>query len=119
MHLAISVLPYKFKLILSQKEELVVPGTLDGFTHVVQITLIVAECVDRFTFTGLKWKKIFQCGNETRGIYVARGSLPRCTDLQTSSCRYWTLSNSSVCILSANCIFPTVPNRILNESNAF
>lgn len=114
MHLAISVLPYKFKLILSQNEELVVPRTLDGFTYVVQITLIVAECLNLFTFTGLKWKKVLQCGNETRGIYVVRGSLPRCTDLQTSSCRCWTLSNNSDYTLSANCIFPTVPNSILN-----
>lgn len=45
MHLAISVQHYKFKLILSQNDELVVPRILDGLTHVVQITVIMAEYI--------------------------------------------------------------------------
>lgn len=43
MHLAVSVLHYKFKLILSQNDELVEPRILDELTHVLQIIVIMAE----------------------------------------------------------------------------
>lgn len=61
MHLVISVLPYKFKLILSQNDVSVVPRILNGLTHVFRVTLILAQYVNRI-FTVLKWKKVFQEG---------------------------------------------------------
>lgn len=61
MHLAISVLLYKFKLILSQNDESVVPRILDGLTHVFRVALTVAAYVN-LTCTVLKWKKAFQEG---------------------------------------------------------
>lgn len=76
MHLAVSVLPYKFKLILPLNDELVVPRILDGLTHVVRVTLIVAEYVNLFTCTVLKWKKVFKCENESCWIYLVKGGLP-------------------------------------------
>ena len=56
---------YPINLILSQNEELVVPRIPDGLTHVVRLTVIVAEYLNLFTFIVLKWKKVFQCENET------------------------------------------------------
>lgn len=76
MHLAISVLPYKLELILSWNES-VVPRILDGITHVVLVTLIVAEYVNLFNFTVLKWKEVFPCENETCWIYLVKCGLPR------------------------------------------
>lgn len=32
-------------------------------------------------------------------------------DLQTSCCRSWILPNNSICVLSENCIFPTMPKN--------
>lgn len=76
MHMTISVLPYEFKLILSQNEAAVVPRMLDGFTYVVWVTLIVAEYVNIFAFTVLKWKKVFHCENDTCGMYLVKDGFP-------------------------------------------
>lgn len=76
MHLDILVLPYKFKLILSQNDKPVCYRILDGLRHVVWVTLIVAEYINLFTFTVLKWKRTSQCANETCWMYLVRGGLP-------------------------------------------
>lgn len=83
---------------------------LHGLRHVVWVTLIVAEYMNLFTFTVLKWKKVSQCANETCWTYLVKRWSPT-LNLQTSCCRSWILPNNSICALSANCVFPTMPKN--------